>query len=255
MRYKHTLTFPFSVVTDHAADDISKAEMLAAFRQRVAEIEANPDLLFEGVAYDRSEAAGADDKPAPQGVSLKYTRVLQDWRIEEGQQAPESDRTRYALEVSAAPNGYGVEFDIKPLDAGAIFPDDFSPNALFEINKGVPCLHVGVGTDNLAHIFFTPKGVTVCRDSEPPAQVRDDFYLRDGFASDTAILFEESRSDFAPERLWIALDDPIAVTPDQVANFTSRGMIHQHASLDHVYLPTCLAAKDELSKLLEGGVE
>src|SRR5690606_38320244 len=149
----------------------------------------------------------------------------------------------------------GVEFDIKPLDAGAIFPDDCSPNALLEINKGVPCLHVGVGTDNLAHIFFTPKGVTVCRESEPPAQVRDDFYLRDGFAPDTAILFVESRSCFATERMWSGLDHHVAVTPQQVAKLTFRGMIHQHARLDHVCLPACLAARDELFKLLQGGVE
>ena len=70
----------------------------------------------------------------------------------------EEERGRFLLTVQFDPHGGCLLVTVQDKDR-----PDFAAEAVIEVNKGVPCLHLGnqhLG-DNSIHVFVTPDGVTV----------------------------------------------------------------------------------------------
>lgn len=104
--------------------------------------------------------------------------VVRDWSLETGQDpadTPESVKTPYrvAIEASKTRQQYVVS-------AASERNPEFGCELFFEVNRGVPCLHVTnrIGGDNVLHILFEESGIVVIpeNDRDRPLPVLTDRY-------------------------------------------------------------------------------
>jgi hypothetical protein len=100
---------------------------------------------------------------------------LRDWTIEQGEMdpatAPEALRLPYRVKVTRVSGNGGLCIEIAREDGR----DSPAMEVMVEVNKGVPCLHVGnsIFGDNKIHVFAVPEGIAVVPDGdERPEWVR-----------------------------------------------------------------------------------
>lgn len=94
--------------------------------------------------------------------------TIRDWTIEQGEcdpaTAPETLCLPYRLKVTGHRGGGALCIEIAPED-GRETP---ALEVMVEVNKGVPCLHIGNSLygDNKIHVFSVPDGIAVVPDGD-----------------------------------------------------------------------------------------